>query len=200
MRSCSSRGGAPGGGRGGMKHNNVIPNNHFRKHWHDCAAHKGRIRTWFNQPGRKVSRRNARAAKAKAVFPRPLGKLRPLVHGQTKRYNMKVKLGKGFSLDELKEAGIPAKLAPTIGIAVDNRRRNISPEELQTATQLGGTTVMPPKKKAPTLKMVALDSEQKNNKAFAKLRVERMNQRMVGIRHKRALAEEAAAKEAAKLK
>merc|ERR1712094_90887 len=74
-----------------------------------------------------------------------------------------------------------------------------SAEELQTATQLGGTTVMPPKK-APTLKMVALDSEQKNNKAFAKLRVERMNQRMVGIRHKRALAEEAAAKEAAKLK
>ena len=155
------------------------------------------------------------------------------MHGQTKRYNMKVKLGKGFSLDELKDAGIPAKLAPTIGIAVDNRRRNISleglqanvnrlkmyksklvlfprnlkkpkagdasAEELQTATQLGGTTVMPPKK-APTLKMVALDSEQKNNKAFAKLRVERMNQRMVGIRHKRALAEEAAAKEAAKLK
>ena len=155
------------------------------------------------------------------------------MHGQTKRYNMKVKLGKGFSLDELKEAGISAKLAPTIGIAVDNRRRNISleglqanvnrlkmyksklvlfprnlkkpkagdasTEELQTATQLGGTTVMPPKK-APTLKMVALDSEQKNNKAFAKLRVERMNQRMVGIRHKRALAEEAAAKEAAKLK
>ena len=176
----------------------------------------------------------ARAAKAKAVFPRPLGKLRPLVHGQTKRYNMKVKLGKGFSLDELKEAGISAKLAPTIGIAVDNRRRNVSleglqanvnrlkmyksklvlfprnlkkpkagdasAEECQTATQLGGTTVMAPKKRAPTLKMVALDSEQKNNKAFSKLRVERMNQRMVGIRHKRTLAEAAAAKEAAKLK
>ena len=156
------------------------------------------------------------------------------MHGQTKRYNMKVKLGKGFSLDELKEAGISAKLAPTIGIAVDNRRRNVSleglqanvnrlkmyksklvlfprnlkkpkagdasAEELQTATQLPGTTLMAPKKKAPGLKMVALDSEQKGNKAYAKLRVERMNQRMVGIRHKRALAEEAAAKEAAKLK
>ena len=59
---------------------------------------------------------------------------------------------------------------------------------------------MAPKKRTPTLKMVALDSEQKNNKAFAKLRVERMNQRMVGIRHKRTLAEAAAAKEAAKLK
>ena len=68
------------------------------------------------------------------MFPRPLGKLRPAVRGQTKRYNSKVKLGKGFTLEELKAAGIPAKLAPTIGIAVDHRRTNKSLESLQQNT------------------------------------------------------------------
>lgn len=34
-------------------------------------------------------------------------------------------------LSPLQEAGIPAKLAPTIGIAVDHRRRNRSLESLQ---------------------------------------------------------------------
>merc|ERR1712139_526974 len=43
----------------------------------------------------------------------------------------KVRLGKGFSLDELKEAGIPKKFAGTIGIAVDFRRKNRSTEGLQ---------------------------------------------------------------------
>merc|ERR1711988_72337 len=47
------------------------------------------------------------------------------------RYNMKLRLGKGFTLDELREAKIPVKLAPTIGIAVDHRRRNKSAESLK---------------------------------------------------------------------
>jgi len=47
------------------------------------------------------------------------------------RYNMKTRYGKGFSLDELKAAGIPKLLAPTIGIAVDHRRKNLSEEGLQ---------------------------------------------------------------------
>jgi large subunit ribosomal protein L13e len=34
-------------------------------------------------------------------------------------------------LAAVQEAGIPRKLAPTIGIAVDNRRRNRSLESLQ---------------------------------------------------------------------
>merc|ERR1712224_436343 len=45
--------------------------------------------------------------------------------------NTKVRLGKGFTLDELKEAGIPKKLAKTIGVAVDYRRKNRSTEGLQ---------------------------------------------------------------------
>lgn len=37
------------------------------------------------------------------IFPRPTaGPLRPIVHGQTLKYNMKVRAGKGFSLEELK--------------------------------------------------------------------------------------------------
>merc|ERR1740121_2189949 len=44
---------------------------------------------------------------------------------------MKLRLGKGFTLAELREAKIPPRLAPTIGIAVDHRRRNRCAESLQ---------------------------------------------------------------------
>jgi hypothetical protein len=45
----------------------------------------------------------ARAEKARAVFPRPAaGPLRPVVRGQTIKYNSKQKLGRGFTLEELK--------------------------------------------------------------------------------------------------
>ena len=45
----------------------------------------------------------ARQKKAVKIFPRPtVGPLRPLVHGQTLKYNMKVRAGRGFSLEELK--------------------------------------------------------------------------------------------------
>ena len=43
--------------------------------------------------------------------------------------------GRGFTLEELKEAGIPAKLAQTIGISVDHRRTNKSVESLQLNVQ-----------------------------------------------------------------
>ena len=56
--------------------------------------------------------------------------LRPAVACPTNRYNSKVRLGRGFTLAELKGAGIPKKLASTIGIAVDGRRTNKSQESL----------------------------------------------------------------------
>jgi large subunit ribosomal protein L13e len=40
-------------------------------------------------------------------------------------------LGRGFTLEELKVAGISAKFARTVGIAVDHRRENKSEESLQ---------------------------------------------------------------------
>mmetsp|Transcript_22714 Transcript_22714/g.35554 ORF Transcript_22714/g.35554 Transcript_22714/m.35554 type:complete len:222 (+) Transcript_22714:806-1471(+) len=104
-----------------------IPNNHFHKHWHDSAAHKGRIVTWHNQAARKHRRREARLAKAQNAFPRPVnGLLRPVVHCQTIRYNAKKRAGKGFTLEELKEAGVTKHEARTVGISVDFRRKNRS--------------------------------------------------------------------------
>merc|ERR1712025_478720 len=47
----------------------------------------------------------------------------------------KVRAGRGFTLDELKAAGIGVKYAKTIGIAVDHRRKNRSTESLQSNVQ-----------------------------------------------------------------
>ncbi|KAI8759628.1 60S ribosomal protein L13 [Biomphalaria glabrata] len=94
------------------------------------------VKTWFNQPMRKKRRRAARAAKAAAIAPRPVaGLLRPIVRCPTFKYNTKVRLGRGFTLDELKSAGINKKTARTIGIAVDYRRRNLSIESQQQNVQ-----------------------------------------------------------------
>jgi large subunit ribosomal protein L13e len=109
-----------------------IPNAHFHKHWHDSAAHKGRIVTWHNQAARKHRRRENRLQKAIKNFPRPVnGLLRPVVHCQTIRYNMKKRAGKGFTLEELKEAKVNRREARTIGISVDFRRKNRSEQSLR---------------------------------------------------------------------
>ena len=105
--------------------------------YHQGNAGACRVKTWFNQAGRKKSRRIAREKKAKAIFPRPTaGALRPVVRPPTQRYNFKTRLGRGFTLEELKAAGIPKKLAPTIGIAVDHRRRNRSEESLAVSSRV----------------------------------------------------------------
>merc|ERR1719199_2253827 len=44
---------------------------------------------------------------------------------------MKLRLGRGFTLAELREAKIAPKMARTIGISVDHRRRNRCTESLQ---------------------------------------------------------------------
>ncbi|TBU34814.1 60S ribosomal protein L13 [Dichomitus squalens] len=106
----------------GFRYNNVLHANHFRKDW------QSRVRTWFDQPGRKLRRRQARKAKAAKLGVRPLTLLRPAVRAQTVRYNRKVREGRGFTLAELKEAGIGKKEARGIGIVVDHRRRNLSEE------------------------------------------------------------------------
>jgi large subunit ribosomal protein L13e len=197
-----------------VKHNNVIPNGHFKKHWQNY------VKTWFNQPARKTRRRLARQKKAVKIFPRPTaGPLRPIVHGQTLKYNMKVRAGKGFSLEELKAAGINKKVAPTIGIAVDHRRKNrsleslqanvqrlktykaklvvfprhtkkfkggdSSPEELANATQVQGD-YMPIELEKPAVELVKVTEEMKSFKAYDKLRLERMNKKHLGARQKKA--------------
>jgi len=106
----------------GFGKNNVLPGNHFRKNW------QRHVKTWFDQPGRKLRRRNARKAKAATLGVRPLSLLRPAVRAQTVRYNTKIREGRGFTLGELKEAGISRKVALGLGIVVDHRRRNLSIE------------------------------------------------------------------------
>ena len=105
-----------------VKHNNVIPNVHLRKHW------QRNVRVWLNQAGRKSRRLQARRARATAIAPRPLDRLRPAVRCQTIRYNHRPRLGKGFTLAEVKAAGLGVQFARSIGIAIDHRRKNRSQE------------------------------------------------------------------------
>ncbi|GAA6007846.1 60S ribosomal protein L13 [Rhodotorula paludigena] len=109
----------------GFGKNNVLHRNHFRKDW------QSRVKTWFDQPGKKHSRRVARQAKAAKAGLRPTELLRPAVRPPTVRYNRKLRAGRGFTKVELKQAGIRAKEALSIGIPVDPRRRNRSEEGLK---------------------------------------------------------------------
>ena len=86
------------------KRNQMVPNGHFHKDWDRY------VKTWFNQPARKEHRRKARIAKAAKIAPRPLKSLRPVVRCPTLKYNLKSRLGRGFTLDEVKAAGISKKM------------------------------------------------------------------------------------------
>ena len=108
-----------------VRHNNMLHNVHLKFDW------QNKVKTWYNQPGRKHRRRVLRLKKAKLAEPNPTHKLRPIVRGQTNKYNTKIKLGKGFTEKELKEAGIRGlSYARSLGIAVDLRRKDTSKETL----------------------------------------------------------------------
>ena len=112
------------------KGNNAIPHNHFHKDWQRY------VRTWFNQPARKARRHRTRVEKARAIMPRPVGgALRPIVRCPTFKYNTRVRAGRGFTIEELKAAGINKRVARTLGIAVDYRRRNKTINSLQLNVQ-----------------------------------------------------------------
>ncbi|KAL0090826.1 50S ribosomal protein L13e [Phycomyces blakesleeanus] len=197
-----------------LKHNNQLPNQHFRKQW------QRRVKTWFDQAGRKKSRRVARVQKATRIAPRPVdGLLRPAVRCPTLRYNMKLRSGRGFTLEELKEAGVRAKEARTIGIAVDHRRRNKSQESLElnvqrlkafkaklivfprksgspkkgdseaaeiaSAVQFRGA-ILPVQQVAAAPEARAITADEKKQDAYMKLRYARSAARTLGAREKRA--------------
>lgn len=88
-----------------VKHNNVVPNAHFHKDW------QSHVRTHFDQPAKRAARAAARVAKAKRVYPRPVNALRPVVRGQTVKYNTKIRVGRGFTLEELR-VRISSTLSP----------------------------------------------------------------------------------------
>jgi large subunit ribosomal protein L13e len=109
-----------------VKHNNVIVNVHLRKHWERIG-----VKTHFNQPAQKVKRSAIRKAKEARMCPKPVNSLRPIVSQCTNKYAGKVRLGRGFTLVELKEAGMTQHQARTIGISVDHRRTSSNMEQLQ---------------------------------------------------------------------
>jgi len=109
----------------GNFHNNQLPNNHFHKDW------QSRVKTWFNQPGRAIRRNRNRVRRAARLGAKPLKPLMPAVRCPTIRYNMKVREGYGFTLRELKDAGVHKREARGLGIKVDHRRRNKSEEGLK---------------------------------------------------------------------
>mmetsp|Transcript_97331 Transcript_97331/g.280847 ORF Transcript_97331/g.280847 Transcript_97331/m.280847 type:complete len:199 (-) Transcript_97331:36-632(-) len=187
-----------------VKHNNVIPNIHCHKKYLESSRGPLKVKLALNQASRKKSRRLARAAKAAALAPAPLQKLRPVVHCPTQKYSAKTRLGKGFTLEELKAAKLNPKYAQTIGIAVDFRRTNKCQESLDLnvarleaykanlvilkkgedasgVSQLKGT-VQPIDHSKPALEMQAVTDEMKNFKAFTTMRVARQETRVAGYR------------------
>jgi large subunit ribosomal protein L13e len=99
--------------------NNRVPNDHLRKYWYH------RVKTYFDDPARKVRRQKARLARAKKIAPRPVeGPLRPVVRCPTVRYNRRLRLGRGFTTAELQTAGIDSSRARFLGIAVDKFRKH----------------------------------------------------------------------------
>ncbi|KAL1767540.1 60S ribosomal protein L13 [Sigmodon hispidus] len=177
--------------------NGMILKPHFHKDW------QRRVDTWFNQPARKIRRRKVRQAKARRIAPRPAaGPIRPIVRCPTVRYHTKVRAGRGFSLEELKVAGIHKKVARTSANVQRlkeycsklilfprkpsaSKKGDSSAEEIKLATQLTGP-VMPIRNVYKKEKARVITEEEKNFKAFASLRMARANARLFGIRAKRA--------------
>lgn len=197
-----------------MKHNNQIPNNHFRKQW------QRRVKTWLDQAGRKKSRRTARALKAARVAPRPVDALRPAVRCQTFKYNTKLRAGRGFTAAELKAVGLTRQTAMQMGISVDHRRRNRSQESLEMnkarleaykarlvvlpkngaalteATAACTAAAFPIRNERVAEAARAISAEEREFSAYKTLRNARSVARLAGVRAKRAQirAEEAANK------
>lgn len=178
--------------------------NHFRKHWQE------RVKVHFDQAGKKASRRQARLTKAGKYAPKPIDSLRPIVRAPTIRYNRKVRAGRGFTLAELKEAGLSAKYARTIGISVDHRRQNKSQETFDVNvarlneyksklvvfdknTKVAETKAYEQVSTASTFPVVQREVEsapraveQPEQTAFQTLRKAKNTQKFRGIREKRA--------------
>ncbi|KAI2497236.1 ribosomal eL13-like protein [Fragilaria crotonensis] len=190
-----------------VKHNNVIPNQHFHKKYAQSSRGPLHVKLSLDQATKKKSRRLKRAAKAAAIAPRPLQKLRPIVHCPTQRYSAKVRLGRGFTLAELKAAGLVPAYAQTVGISVDSRRVNKSEESLAlnvarleeykknlvvykkkvpvetTPAQLTGT--IQPIVPAPTKGVVVMQDvteEMKSYSAYTAMRIAKQETKVAGLR------------------
>lgn len=107
-----------------VRNNQIISKNHFHKDW------KRWIQQNFNQVFKKNHRHQLRERRSRQLAPTPIHHLQPIVRCPTSRYNTKQRLGRGFSLAEIRSIGLNKKEARSIGIKVDHRRRNKSIESL----------------------------------------------------------------------
>jgi large subunit ribosomal protein L13e len=105
------------------------------------------------------------------MFPRPIQKLRPIVSSTTRKYAGKVRYGRGFTLIEIKSAGLSADFARTVGIAVDHRRTSTSEEQLQLNVERLNTykskLILFPKREGKAKKGLINDSTAEKVKAAA---------------------------------
>jgi large subunit ribosomal protein L13e len=97
-----------------VKHNNTTDSGHFRKRW------QKNVRTSFDEPSKKLKRRIGRSRKQKITF----DQLRPIVRCPTKMHNLKVKFGRGFSRNEIKNAGLNGWQVSKFKISYDKRKRS----------------------------------------------------------------------------
>jgi len=185
-----------------VKHNNIIPNIHCKKKYLQSSRGPLKVKLALNQATRKKARRVKRAARAAKIAPAPLQKLRPVVHCPTQKYSAKVRLGKGFTLEELKAAKLAPKYAMTVGIAIDWRRRNRCEGSLAAnvarleeykknlvilkkgdaaPAQVTGT-IQPLVKPASEIEMQDVTGELKDFKAFTTMRLARQETKVVGYR------------------
>jgi len=187
-----------------VKHNNIIPNLHFHKKYLQSSRGPLKVRLNLNQATRKKARRLARAKKAAAIAPRPTELLRPVVQCQTQRYSSKQRLGRGFTLEEVKAAGLNPSYARSVGIAVDHRRTNRCQESLDrnvarlteykknlvvlkkadTAPEgiVTAGPIQPIVKPAHEVIMETVTDEMKDFKAFTTMRLARQESKVAGYR------------------
>ncbi|XP_032614001.1 large ribosomal subunit protein eL13-like [Hylobates moloch] len=122
---------------------------------------------WLSQPMGQICRSKV-ASKSRLhgslVWAHP-----PIVRCPMLRHHYKAQAGRGLSLEELRVAGIHKKVAQTIGISEDTRRRNQSTEALQAKVQrlkeygssllLFPRTPLAPKKEDSSAEELELDTQ-----------------------------------------
>jgi large subunit ribosomal protein L13e len=187
-----------------VKHNNQVPNIHCKKKYMQSSRGPLKVKLRLDQATRKKARRVRRQARAARVAPAPPEKLRPVVHCPTQKYSAKARLGRGFTLEELRSAGLHPAYAQRVGIAIDWRRRNRSEESLaanaarleeykgklvvldkkgagEGLTQHKGT-VQPLPKPGKEIEMADLTDELKDFAAYTTMRVARQETKVEGYR------------------